>query len=306
MPDWLHFGTRTQRVVRAGDDFRRLMMLASTALLMSGCSTSAVPPTSLATTSSISTSQARSSLGPAQKSSLSIGATAAPAKSADPAACRQHAEAIATEIVRVSQLPLAMRTEAEQAPNTLSTLLQRSAEPLLGLSAHRDYVASRTRLQAQARQLTEVGCPAIDLDQRLATSDAAIASGLWRYGTEAEAKAMLNTVFTDVAADRDKALRRMRAGWEPFKSRDIRANCADRGHGTILTSKSGTDQLEALKDAGGKDLGFAIRTAASGATAAAPKNVTFSDYLPGRSALGTRTAFIAQNDSLICWTSAYR
>ncbi len=224
----------------------------------------------------------------------------------DPSVCRQATDAMMTEISRLNSLPLAMRNEFEQAPPTLAALLQRSSDPLRGLQTHKSYTLSRARPQEQSIQLAGKGCPVINLADLLTASDAAIESGRWRYGTESEAKSMLSVAFNELAADRDKAMRLIRAGWEPFKSRDIGVSCAERGSGLIVTSVNGNQRLADLQDASRSKFGAAIQKAAIGATPAAPKEVVYTVASSAGAALASRVAFVAQNDILICWTSAYR
>lgn len=273
------------------------VLLLTLSVVLPACSTSSVETTAPATTASI-----------AKPKALPVASqvNGPDAKTVDAAACRQGTEAMTVEITRLNGLPVAMRDESEQAPSTLSALFQRSSEPLRGLPAHKAYTSGRAQLEEQNKQLAATGCPTIDLNERLAASDAAIASGKWRFGTEAEAKSMLAVAFSDLAADRDLALRRMLAGWAPFKSRDIRVACAERGTGLIVTSGNGNQRLADLQDASRSNYGAAIQKAANGATPAAPKEVLYTVTPPAGAALASRVAFVAQNDSLMCWTSAYR
>lgn len=238
--------------------------------------------------------------------SLESAATADAGARKDEPSCRQLAEPIEIELVRLNSAPEALRAEAEQTPQTLSALFARSSDPIGNLSTYKDYTESRARLEAANKEVAAAGCPPVDISERLAKTDKLLTSGLWRYGTEAEAKSMLSVAFADLAREQEKTIRRIQAGWEPFKARDVNVSCADRGTGLIVTSRSGREKLADLKDAKQGQLGANLARAATGTSAATPKEVTFAAILPGGKAEVTRVAFVAQNDDLICWASAIR
>lgn len=266
-------------------------------LVLSGCSTGGVELAKPNSTASIE----KPAVGTGGKS----GPVVASANAAQPN-CRLMTETMATEIARLDTIPVKLRTEAEQPPTTLTAMFARSSDPVRSLPAHKDYTASRARLEDQNQQLSGLGCPPVDLNARLSRTEKAMSTDLWRYGTEGEAKAMLSVAFTDLASDREKALRRMRDGWEAYKSRDIQLSCAERESGRIVSSPRGSERLQDLQDAKQGNLGSAIAKAASGASATAPKEVIYP-VAPAKGSLpGSRVAFVAQNDTLICWTSAYR
>lgn len=274
------------------------IVLLSLVLLLPSCSTGSV--------SAVSNGNSTATGSLQKPASLQNGSAADSSTRKDEPNCRQLLEPIDSELTRLSSVPVALRAEAEQTPQTLSALFARSSDPIRSLPAYKDYTESRARLEAANKEVAAAGCPPVDLNDRLAITDKVLTSGLWRYGTEAEAKSMLSVALTDLARDQEKTVRRIQAGWEPFKARDIRINCADRGTGLIVTSQGGRERLFDLKDAKQGQLGANLAKAATGSSAATPKEVIYAATLPNGQGDVTRVAFIAQNETLMCWTSAIR
>lgn len=265
-----------------------------------------VPACSTASVDSVSTG-APSTTGALQRpASLQNGAAADAGARKDSPNCRQLIEPINSELTRLASVPVNLRSQTEQAPQTLSDVWARSSDPVRNLPAYKDYVETRSRLEARNKELAAAGCSTVDLNGRLAPTEKLLSSGLWRYGTETEAKAMLVTAFGDLTRDQVMTVRRIQAGWEPFKARDVAVSCADRRTGLIVTSRNGQEKLADLRDAKQEQLGSSIAKAATGATAAKPKEVLFAAALPDGNADVVRVAFVAQNEALICWTSAIR
>src|ERR1700730_17136651 len=79
-----------------------------------------------------------------------------------------------------------------------------------------------------------------------------------KYGTAAEAKAMLEKVVTAVKADKAKALASFNAGTDGFKDRDLQPFCFNASDGKLVAATNpsllGTD-VKALKDKTGNVFG---------------------------------------------------
>ena len=83
-----------------------------------------------------------------------------------------------------------------------------------------------------------------------------IAFGQAQFGTEAEAKAMLEKAVAAVKADKTKALDAMQKGEGGMKDRDLYAFCANAGDGVITAHPALKGQnIAAIKDKNGKALG---------------------------------------------------
>ena len=88
-----------------------------------------------------------------------------------------------------------------------------------------------------------------------------------QFGTEAEAKAMLEKVIAAVKADKDKALAMFNKGEGGFKDRDLQPFCFNINDGKIIVSTNpnivalGTD-VRTLKDKTGKVFGDMVYNAA--------------------------------------------
>jgi hypothetical protein len=79
-----------------------------------------------------------------------------------------------------------------------------------------------------------------------------------KYGTAAEAKAMLEEVIVAVKADKAKALASFNAGTDGFKDRDLQPFCFNKSDGLINAATTPTvlgKDVRSLKDPTGKAFG---------------------------------------------------
>lgn len=86
-----------------------------------------------------------------------------------------------------------------------------------------------------------------------------------KYGTAAEAKAMLERAVAAVKADKAKALASFNAGTDGFKDRDLQPFCFNMSDGKLVATTNpsllGTD-VKGLKDNSGKVFGEEVYKAA--------------------------------------------
>src|SRR5438046_10155322 len=97
------------------------------------------------------------------------------------------------------------------------------------------------------------------------SSSSSFAAEEARFGSEQEAKAMLERAVAAVKADKAKALAMFNKGEGGFKDRDLQPFCFNVSDGKITAATVpnllGTD-VRALKDKNGKEFGQEIYTAA--------------------------------------------
>ena len=121
-----------------------------------------------------------------------------------------------------------------------------------------------------------------------------------KYGTSAEAKAMLEKVVAAVKADKAKALASFNAGTDGFKDRDLQPFCFNATDGKIVAtthpSTLGTD-VKTLKDKTGKAFGEELYTAVQEGKI---NEVSYRFPRPGETEPAPKTSFVTKVGDLGC------
>jgi hypothetical protein len=89
--------------------------------------------------------------------------------------CQSLAKRIGEEVEVLKSLPDAAKSEREQVAPTAVAAVNRMFSSDGGLAALAKYDRERAHVQALQRLRADKGCPALDVDDQLAKSDAAIA-----------------------------------------------------------------------------------------------------------------------------------
>jgi hypothetical protein len=141
----------------------------------------------------------------------------------------------------------------------------------------------------------------------LALSPSAFAQ-MGKYGTPAEAKAMLEKVIVAVKADKAKALASFNAGTDGFKDRDLQPFCWDAKTGQVLASTvqanvtNKKDQCAAIDKAGkafGKEL-------CAVATEGKFNEVSYMFPRPGETEPTAKVSFVTKVGDLGCAVGYYK
>jgi Cache domain len=121
-----------------------------------------------------------------------------------------------------------------------------------------------------------------------------------KYGTAAEAKAMLEKAVAAVKADKAKAIEMFNKGEGGFKDRDLQPFCFNISDGKIVAatvaSALGTD-VKALKDKTGKVFGEDVYKAAEDGKI---NEVSYMFPRPGETEPAPKTSFITKVSDLGC------
>ena len=127
-----------------------------------------------------------------------------------------------------------------------------------------------------------------------------------KFGTPAEAKAMLERAVVAVKADKAKALAMFNKGEGGFKDRDLQPFCFDAKTGELLATtvpaNLGKNQCE-FKDKTGKEFGK------EQCTVAVEGKFTEVSYMfprPGESEPTSKVSFITKVGDLICGVGYYK
>lgn len=127
-----------------------------------------------------------------------------------------------------------------------------------------------------------------------------------KYGTAAEAKAMLDTVIVAVKADKTKALEMFNKGEGGFKDRDLQPFCSQVSDGklvaTTVPSLLGTD-ARAMKDKAGKAFGAEIIAVAVEGKVA---EVSYSFPRPGEAEPVPKVSYVTRIGDLACGVGYYK
>ena len=136
----------------------------------------------------------------------------------------------------------------------------------------------------------------------LALSSVAIAQA--QFGTEAEAKSMLDKAVAAVKVDKAKALGDFNKGEGGFKDRDLYPFCANASDGVITAHPSlGGKQIREIKDKDGKALGEEImKTAAEGKVS----SVEYKWPRPGTDAPVPKVTFVTKVADQVCAVGYYK
>jgi len=121
-----------------------------------------------------------------------------------------------------------------------------------------------------------------------------------KYGTAAEAKAMLEKAVAAVKADKAKAIEMFNKGEGGFKDRDLQPFCFNISDGKLVAatvaSALGTD-VKALKDKTGKVFGEDVYKAAEDGKI---NEVSYMFPRPGETEPAPKTSFITKVGDLGC------
>ena len=127
-----------------------------------------------------------------------------------------------------------------------------------------------------------------------------------KYGTSAEAKAMLERALAAVKVDRTKALASFNAGTDGFKDRDLQPFCFDTKTGAILASSFpanlGKNQCD-FKDVKGVAFGKEL---CAGATEGKVVEVSYMFPRPGETEPMAKTSYIGRVGDLACGVGYYK
>jgi hypothetical protein len=124
------------------------------------------------------------------------------------------------------------------------------------------------------------------------------------YGTEAEARAMLDAAIVEVKADPAAAIEKFNDPDGPFRDRDLYVFCANLGDGVLTAHPNiiGTD-LRTLKDVNGKPFGAELLDSAR------EGEVTVVSYMWPRPDGGdpvAKNSFVVRVDDRICGVGYYQ
>ena len=127
-----------------------------------------------------------------------------------------------------------------------------------------------------------------------------------RFGTAAEARAMLHRVVLELKADETKALETFNAGTGRFRDRDLYPFCFSMTDGSVV-AHARPDQLgldvRTVADANGRPFGSALFAAAK------PNRVVEVSYMyprPNAERPEPKTAFVTQVGEVGCGVGYYR
>ena len=125
------------------------------------------------------------------------------------------------------------------------------------------------------------------------------------FGTEAEAKAMLEKAVAAVKADKAKALDMMQKGEGGFKDRDLYAFCANAGDGIMTAHPALKGQnIATIKDKNGKALGEEMMKVA---TEGKISEVTYMWPRPGADTTPvSKVSFVTKSADQICGVGYYK
>ena len=121
-----------------------------------------------------------------------------------------------------------------------------------------------------------------------------------KFGSAAEAKAMLERALAAVKADKDKALEQFNKGEGGFKDRDLQPFCFEASTGKVVASTHSKllgGDVRHLKDTSGKEFGKELFAAALDG------QITQVAYLfarPGSDVPVRKVSFVAGVDGLGC------
>ncbi len=133
-------------------------------------------------------------------------------------------------------------------------------------------------------------------------STAAFAQGA-QFGTEAEAKSMLDKAIAAVKADKGKALATFNKGEGGFKDRDLYPFCANASDGVITAHPAlAGKQIKDIKDKDGKALGEEImKSAADGKVS----TVEYKWPRPGSDTPVGKVTFVTKVADQVCAVGYY-
>jgi hypothetical protein len=127
-----------------------------------------------------------------------------------------------------------------------------------------------------------------------------------KYGTAAEAKAMLEKVVVAVKADKAKALASFNAGTDGFKDRDLQPFCFNISDGKLgaatMASLVGTD-IRVQKDKTGKAFGEEVFKAAIEGKFT---EVSYMFPRPGETEPAQKTSFVTKVGDLGCGVGYFK
>lgn len=127
------------------------------------------------------------------------------------------------------------------------------------------------------------------------------------FGSEAEAKTMLEAAIVAVQQDKDAALAAFTAGDPPFREKDLYVFCANADDGSV-TAHGGRpenigDDLRALTDSNGKAFGKEMfEVAALGGF----NTVDYSYPRPGETEASPKSSFVAIANGQLCGVGYYK
>jgi signal transduction histidine kinase len=137
----------------------------------------------------------------------------------------------------------------------------------------------------------------------LALSTAAFAQA--QFGTEAEAKAMLEKAVAAVKADKAKALEMFQKGEGGFKDRDLYPFCANAGDGTMNAHPTlAGKKIQDIVDKNGKKLGEEMmKVAAEGKV----EQVSYMWPRPGADTTPVqKVSFVTKAGDQVCGVGYYK
>jgi Single Cache domain 2 len=152
------------------------------------------------------------------------------------------------------------------------------------------------------KRLWTIGCAAT-LAAMLTTSAAAQQA---KFGTPAEARAMLDKAIAAVKADKAKALALFNKGEGGFKDRDLQPFCFNLSDGKLVAATNpstlGTD-IRTLKDRTGKSFGEEnFKSAIDGKVA----EVSYMYPRPGETEPTAKVSYVTKVGDLCCGVGYYK
>ncbi len=136
----------------------------------------------------------------------------------------------------------------------------------------------------------------------LAASSALAAES--QFGTESEARAMLEKAVAAVKANKEKALEKFNAGEGGFRDRDLYVYCANASDGVLVAHPYlKGEHLQDIKGKKGYPLGKEIM---DNATEGEIKRVTYWWPRPGTDTPLEKTSFYTQVEGLDCGVGFYK
>jgi len=130
-----------------------------------------------------------------------------------------------------------------------------------------------------------------------------------RYGTAAEAKAMLERVIAAVNTDKRKALASFNAGTDGFKDRDLQPFCYNKGDNKLVAAAFpaliGKDTSGSI-DKFGKPYGKEIRAAIAATADGTISEISYMFPRPGETEPVQKVSFVTGIGDLGCGVGYYK
>jgi hypothetical protein len=124
-----------------------------------------------------------------------------------------------------------------------------------------------------------------------------------KFGSIAEAKAMLQRAVTEIETNESAAIRKFNVNAPGFRDRDLFVFCFNRKDGRFTAHEALVGwNVRTVRDAAGRAIGDVMYTAAKEGQIT---EVNFQSPVPGRTSYAPKVAYVTAIRDQICGVSAY-